>query len=149
MDWFPTVPADPEPACGQTGINRRLITHRTVLYGIMKARLTYIPVEIADRLDDFIIERDEQVLDAVKARARDYSTLSLLKLLYQVRTNPMTFSDLYSKSRIRMKRSFLNYLHLCVDYNFVKKEAAGSNMFYSITDRGTTMLELFMQKGGV
>lgn len=112
----------------------------------MRARLTYIPIEVADQFEDFIIKRDEQVLDAVKVRARDYSTLSLLKLLYQLRGNPMTFSDLYSKSKIRMKKSFLNYLHLCVDYNFIKKESVGSNVIYSITDKGRTMLKLFMQK---
>ena len=113
---------------------------------MMRARLTYIPIEVADQFEDFIIKRDEQVLDAVKARARDYSTLSLLKLLYQLRGNPMTFSDLYSKSKIRMKKSFLNYLHLCVDYNFIKKESVGPNVIYSITDKGRTMLDLFMQK---
>jgi len=112
----------------------------------MRARLTYIPVEVADQFEDFIIKRDIQILDAVKARTRDYSTLSLLKLLYQLRGNPMTFSDLYSKSKIRMKKSFLNYLHLCVDYNFIQKEAVGSNMIYSITDKGRTMLNLFIHK---
>jgi hypothetical protein len=112
----------------------------------MKARLTYIPIEVADQFEDFIIKRHEQVLDAIKARARDYSTLSLLKLLYQLKSTPMTFSDLYSKSKIRMKRSFLNYLHLCVDYNFVKKEPVGPNVIYSITDKGRVMLNLFMQK---
>jgi predicted transcriptional regulator len=112
----------------------------------MRARLTYIPVDVADQFEDFIIHRDEQVLDAVKARTRDFSTLSLLKLLYQVRCNPMTFSDLYSKSKIRMKRSFLNYLHLCVDYNFISKKTVGPNVIYSITDKGTTMLNLFLQK---
>jgi len=113
---------------------------------MIRARLTYVPLEVADQFGDFIIKRDEQILDAVKARTRDYSTLSLLKLLYQLRGNPMTFSDLYSKSKIRMKKSFLNYLHLCVDYNFVKKEPMGSNVIYSITDKGRTMLSLFMQK---
>ena len=113
---------------------------------MMRARLTYIPVEVADQFEDFIIKRDVQILDAVKARTRDYSTLYLLKLLYQLRGNPMTFSDLYSKSKIRMKRSFLNYLHLCVNYNFVQKEASGSNMIYSITDKGRTMLNLFIHK---
>ena len=113
---------------------------------MMKARLTYIPIEVADQFDDFIISRDEQVLDAVKARARDYSTLSLLKLLYQLRGSPMTFSDLYSKSKIRMKKSFLNYLHLCLDYNFVRKETVGPNVIYSITEKGHVMLNLFMQK---
>jgi len=113
---------------------------------MMRARLTYVPVEVADQFEDFIIKRDVQILDAVKARTRDYSTLSLLKLLYMLRGNPMTFSDLYSKSKIRMKRSFLNYLHLCVDYNFVQKEAVGSNVIYSITDKGRVMLNLFIQK---
>jgi hypothetical protein len=113
---------------------------------MMRARLTYIPIEVADQFEDFIIKRDVQVLDAVKARTRDYSTLSLLKLLYQLRGNPMTFSNLYSKSKIRMKKSFLNYLHLCVNYNFVQKEAVGSNMIYSITDKGRTMLNLFIHK---
>lgn len=108
--------------------------------------MTYIPVEVADLFSDFIITRDEQVLDAVKARTRDFSTISLLKLLYQLKCNSMTFSDLYIKSNIRMKRSFLNYLHLCVNYSFVTKMAVGSNMVYSITDKGRTMLDLFMQK---
>ncbi len=108
--------------------------------------MTYIPVEVAEQFSDFIITRDEQVLDSVRARARDFSTISLLKLLYQLRCNSMTFSDLYIKSNIRMKRSFLNYLHLCVKYNFVTKVPAGSNMVYSITDKGRTMLDLFIQK---
>ena len=113
---------------------------------MMRARLTYIPIEVAEQFEDFIITRDVQVLDAVKARTRDYSTLSLLKLLYQLKGNPMTFSNLYSKSKIRMKKSFLNYLHLCVNYNFVQKEAVGSNMIYSITDKGRIMLNLFIHK---
>ena len=87
----------------------------------MRARLTYVPLDVAEQFDDFIIQRDEQVLGAVKARTRDYSTLSLLKLLYQLRNNSMTFSDLYTKSKIRMKRSFLNYIDLCLKYNFIKK----------------------------
>ena len=112
----------------------------------MKARLTYVPLEVADQFEDFIIKREEQILDAVKARTRDFSTLSLLKLLYQLKGNPMTFSNLYSKSKIRMKRSFLNYLHLCVDYNFIEKETVGPNVIYTITDKGRVMLNLFMQK---
>ena len=111
----------------------------------MRARLTYVPIEVADQFDDFIIQRNEEVLDAVKARTRDYSTLSLLKLLYQIRNNPMTFSDLYSKSKIRMKKSFLNYLHLCLNYKFITKKPVGPNVIYSITENGTTMLDLFMK----
>ena len=111
----------------------------------MRARLTYVPIDVADQFADFIIERDEQVLDAVKARTRDYSTLSLIKLLYQLRGNPLTFSDLYTKSKIRMKKSFLNYLHLCLNYKFITKKPAGANVIYSITEKGTNMLGMFMQ----
>ncbi len=112
----------------------------------MTARLTYIPIEVADQFSDFIINRGEQVLDSVRARARDFSTISILKLLYQLRCSPMTFSDLYMKSNIRMKRSFLNYLHLCTKYNFVRKEPVGFNMMYHITDKGRIMLDLFVLK---
>ena len=112
----------------------------------MRARLTYIPIEVAEQFDDFIIQRDEQILNTVKARTKDFSTLSLLKLLYQVKTKEMSFSELYSKSNIRMKKSFLNYLHLCMNYNFIEKQAVGPNMIYSITEKGETMLKLFMQK---
>lgn len=108
--------------------------------------MTYLPVEVADKFSDFIIKRDEQVLDAVKTRARDFSTISILKLLYQLRYSPMTFSDLYVKSNIRMKRSFLNYVDLCMTYNFIRKEPFGANMVYFITDKGRTLLDLFVQK---
>ena len=115
--------------------------YRTIPY--MRARLTYVPIEVADQFNDFIIQRDEQVLDTVKARTKDFSTLSLLKLLYQIRTNSMTFSELYSKSNIRMKRSFLNYLDLCINYDFITKKPMGQNVIYSITEKGVTMLNLF------
>ena len=111
----------------------------------MRARLTYVPLDVAEQVDDFIIQRDEQVLDAIRARTRDYSTLSLLKLLYQIRNNSMTFSDLYAKSKIRMKKSFLNYLNLCLNYQFITKKPVGQNVIYSITENGTTMLKLFMK----
>ena len=54
----------------------------------MRARLTYVPLEVAERFQGFIIQRDEQVLDAVRAKTKDFSTLSLLKLLYQLNSNP-------------------------------------------------------------
>ena len=111
----------------------------------MRSRLTYVPIDVADQFNDFIIQREEQVLDAVKARTRDYSTLSLLKLLYQLRNNSITFSDLYNKSKIRMKKSFLNYLHLCLNYKFITKKPVGPNVIYSITENGSTMLDLFMK----
>ena len=112
----------------------------------MKNRLTYIPIELAEQFNDFIIKKDVRILDAIKARTHDYNTLSLIKLLYQLRKTPMKFSELYLKSNIRMKKSFLNYLHFCVNYNFISKINIGTNSIYSITDKGNIMLGLFMTK---
>ena len=113
---------------------------------MIQAGLTYVPVDVADQFHDFIVRRDEQVLDAVKAKTRNYSTLSLLKLLYQLRGPPLTYTDLYTKSSIRQKRSFMNYLNLCVEYKFVKKESVDIYVFYSLTEKGRIMLNLFMEK---
>lgn len=114
---------------------------------MIRPRMTYVPLEVADRFGDFIVRRDEQILDAVKARTRDYNVLSLLKLLYQLRGSPMTFSDLYSKSKIRMKKSFLSYLRLCLGHGLVCKEHVGHNVVYSLTEKGSLQLDLFMDKG--
>lgn len=111
-----------------------------------ETRLTYVPLELIDRCEGFIVSRDEQILDAVKTRTHDFNTLSLVKLLYRLSGGPMTFTDLYTSSKIRMKRSFLNYLRFCVEYNFITKKSLGQNMIYSITERGMTMLNLFIQK---
>jgi len=45
-----------------------------------------------------------------------------------------------------MIKSFLNYLNLCLNYQFITKKPVGPNVIYSITENGTTMLELFMKK---
>ena len=114
----------------------------------MSTKLTYVPLEVAEQFGDFIIKQDGEVPGAIRARTRGYNMLSLLKLLYQIRKSPLTFSDLYLNSNIRMKKSFLNYLRLCLDYNFVEKEDTGHNGAYYITPKGTTMLDLFMAKSG-
>ncbi len=81
----------------------------------MRSRLTYVPIDVADQFSDFIIQRHEQVLDAVKARTRDYSTLSLLKLLYQLRNNSITFSDLYKKKI----KSIMGHMAMCLLANIL------------------------------
>lgn len=113
---------------------------------MMRARMTYVPVDVAEQFGDFIITRDEQVLDAVRARTREFNTLTLLKLLYQLRNQSMTFTELFARSKIRLKRSYLNYLNLCLEYNFIQKNPSGPNMLYSITAKGHAMLNLFIQK---
>lgn len=113
---------------------------------MIRPRMTYVPLNMAKHVDDFIIVRGEEILGAVKARAKEYDTLSLLKLLYQLQACPKSFTVLYEESKIKMKRSFLKYLNLCVEYNFVKRDASGPGVTYELTEKGRTMLALFMEK---
>ena len=110
----------------------------------MSNRLTYVPLEVADQFDDFIVKKYDRVLGCVRARTRDYSILSVIKLLYQIRITSLSFSDLYKKSNIRMKTSYLSYLHFCLDYGFITKKPQKPNlMMYAITEKGNTMLGFF------
>ncbi len=111
---------------------------------MLKPRMTYVPVEIASRLDDFIISRSGEALDAVMARTHDYNTLSVLKLLYVLHGSPATFSELYAGSKIRMKKSFMRYLRFCINYGFVEKSGTYLDTVYTITARGSVMLGLFL-----
>lgn len=101
---------------------------------------------MAERLQEFVISRDETDDGLAKIRPRDFSMLHMLKILYSLESGPMTFTTLYAESNIRMKRSFLRYLHLCTQYNFVRRQATGYHTIYFITKKGTTMLNLFMKK---
>ena len=113
----------------------------------MRLHLTYIQTDLADCCSDFIVERQGQVLDAVTARARDYSALSIIKVLHPLTGGAATFTELYRDSKIRMKKSFIAYLHLCRSYNFIRREQSKRCAYYSLTDRGRTILNLFMEKG--
>ena len=109
----------------------------------MRKRLTYVPLQVAEDHPNLIIERHEEVNGAVKARVNDYSILTIIKMLSPLLEHPKPFCDLYIESKIRMKQSFLNYLHLCMFYKFLIKERVDINMIYTITDKGRTFLELW------
>ncbi|WOV92891.1 MAG: hypothetical protein R1F52_07260 [Candidatus Nitrosoabyssus spongiisocia] len=123
----------------------KLIKYNTVQYG-MRSRLTYLPLDMVEQFDDFIISKDKMVLDALRARTRDFSMLTVLKLLYYLQNGPTTFTQLYAGSKIRMKHSFLNYLHMCLSYNFIQHDKIKSQPLYSITEKGLNMISLFTQK---
>ena len=97
-----------------------------VRYYTNESKMTYVPLEVAERFEGFIIQRDEQVLDAVRAKTKDFSTL-FYEITVSINSNPMTFSDCIQKSKIRMKKSFLNYLHFC-RIQIHEKERVGSNV---------------------
>lgn len=110
--------------------------------------MTYIPSDFLTMFKDFVISSDDDYIrtDEVRARVRDYSLLSIIKILYTLRGGELSFSNLYQRSRIRMKRSYLNYIDLCISYSMITKQMVGSNMMYKLSDKGRLLLDLFMRE---
>ncbi len=104
----------------------------------------YIPKEIASDFGHIETSTDRD-LNTVKSRIADFSTISVLKILSQLRAGPKTFGNLYTDSGIRYKRSYIRYLHLCGKYGFIDRREQSPRVYYSITDKGRTMFSLFIE----
>ncbi len=113
----------------------------------MSTKPTYLPLEAADDLERFIVRRESVVGNAIKARTRNYNTLSILKLLYQLRGGSMTRAELYISSAFRLRSAFQNYLDFCLDCSFVRCEDGRKGACYAITEKGLSLLEIFIPKG--
>jgi len=121
-------------------------------------RLTYVPKGIVKAMPDMMAVDHELnkngLLDNVLiVKAHQFDILAIIKLLYAVKKEPLGFSRLYEKSQIRMKKSFLNYLHLVENLGFIDKtqlekgqhmpENPRQRVSYNLTDKGRLLLEFF------
>ena len=112
-------------------------------YG-MCAKLSYLPLETAENFDRFIVHREFVIGNSVKAKIRNYNTLSILKLLSQLRGGvPKTHAKLFVASMFRFRGSFQDYLDLCIDYGFIKMSRIRKKTFYEITDKGLMLIQIF------
>ena len=113
----------------------------------MKKRLTYVPNEIIEAIPEIVIKPFlDTGSDVSKLKTRQFDILSLLKLIIVAKYGPVRFSYFYKNSQIRMKKSFLNYLHFAVSHNFLVKVRWGLESYpmeYHITDNGKNLLKLF------
>ena len=108
----------------------------------MKKRLTYVPNEIIEAIPEIIIKPFlDNNSDVSKLKARQFDILSLLKLLnVPKKYGYVGFTTLYLNSQIRMKKSFLNYLHFAVNHNFLSKNSFRE---YGLIGNGKNLLKLF------
>ncbi|MDA7940719.1 MAG: hypothetical protein MPI95_05050 [Nitrosopumilus sp.] len=104
-------------------------------------RNTYVPAGVAEHFAHFMLEADPGCEGVVRAKSRGYTLLTLLKLLYAARQGPVGFSDLYAASGIRMKKSFLRYVHLCLECGLVAKSGK-AHPSYVVTERGAALMGL-------
>jgi len=110
----------------------------------MKKRLTYVPNEIIEAMPDMAIKSfkvNNTNSDVSKLKTHQFDILSLLKLLnVPKKYGYVGFTTLYLNSQIRMKKSFLNYLHFAVNHNFLSKNSFRE---YGLTGNGKNLLKLF------
>ena len=108
----------------------------------MKKRLTYGPNEIIEAIPEIVIKPFlDTGSDVSKLKTRQFDILSLLKLLnVPKKYGNVGFTTLYLNSQIRMKKSFLNYLHFALNHNFLSKNAFRE---YGLTGNGKNLLKLF------
>ena len=110
----------------------------------MKKRLTYVPNEIIEAMPDMAIKSfkvNNTNSDVSKLKTHQFDILSLLKLLnVPKKYGYVGFTTLYLNSQIRMKKSFLNYLHFAVNHNFLTKNGFRE---YGLTGNGKNLLKLF------
>lgn len=75
---------------------------------------------------------------------KNFSTLTIIKMLHCLENNERNASEFYLKSGVGMKRVFLRYVNLCLEFRLIQKERCGAkNVIYSVTERGKIFLDLF------
>ena len=111
-----------------------------------KKRLTYVPKGNVKAMPDMIADGgktgDWVNHDILKVKTHQFDILALIKLLYAVRKAPLSFSKLYVESQIRMKKSFLNYLHFAVKHGFLHRWEYTNTTQYGISNNGLKFLKL-------
>ena len=104
----------------------------------MRTRLAYIKTDLLNKIPFVMQEMGQRRLDSTMIRQRQIDIANMIKVIYAART-PGSFGIIYSESKIRMKKSFILYLHFCERFDFIRQY----NNSYTITPKGYRLLELF------
>lgn len=111
---------------------------------ILQKRVTYLPIELYEKLPWI---KGKQIEDINSLRAisseSDFNLLTITKLLFCLKQQPLTFSELYYKSGCRMKSVYLKYLNFCQYLGFIRKlDKDGLYQPYAITGKGNQLWEM-------
>ena len=109
-----------------------------------KVRTSKMSNQLVGDYSYFISEIKEQ--DSMNTRfiAKDFSMISIIKMLSCLQAGDRPFHDFYLASGFGMKRSFINYSNMCRHFGLIEKEAVGKMyVYYRITEKGKLLLDLF------
>ena len=120
-------------------------------------RLSYIDKDLADSMPDFMIGKQEAINTFVKTRVKDFSLINMMKVLFVLRNRgTVGFSEFFEASGIRMKKSFLNYLDLLMEYQLIFKHVIAVTKSgriceadYMLSDKGIMFLDMFLTKRSI
>jgi hypothetical protein len=114
-----------------------------------KTRPTYIPHQIVKDFPFFIIKTvgSEQGLE--KVHERDFSIISVLKLMDCMVKEEVQYSKLFYLSGFRHKKSFDNYMNFCKHFKLIEgrkhEEVHQQMIFYKATAKGRNFIDLFKE----
>ena len=109
---------------------------------------SYLPKNFLEKFSWMNFEEVESTLLYERGHMySNFNVINILKIISTISENTLIcFSALHVKSRLKFKRSFLNYLNFLLDLRFVKKskrKGMGSPVYYSLTKKGILFLEMF------
>ena len=100
---------------------------------------------LAEQYPYFISKKTEKTSTHTRIRPRDFSIIQIIKILECLTTGEKSFSHFYKCSNFGLKRSFLNYVDLCMDFGFIEKEKQEYLTVYRIREKGKIFLDLFQK----
>lgn len=108
-------------------------------------RTQYINSDLLYKIQWAADAQKDSIMDHTIIIQKKYDITNILKLLHPLLNHSLRFTELYDQSKIRMKDSFLEYYHFCLDMGFMKKKAVNrTHTTYTLTDRGSVLLGLFL-----
>lgn len=102
---------------------------------------------LVDAYPYFISQSMDKTNSHSRIRPRDFSIIQIIKILECLTTGEKSFCHFFKCSNFGLKRSFINYVNLCIDFNFIGKEKTGdkrnSPTEYYLKEKGKIFLDLF------
>ena len=108
-------------------------------------RFTYLQKDMLEEMPWIKgdVVREVNGLTVIKSES-DFVMITVLKLLYTLSRESLTFTKLHYECGIRLKRSFLDYLNHCVEMKFIiKMKSENKNQFYKLSAKGHDLLDMF------
>jgi hypothetical protein len=114
----------------------------------IRRRHSMVDPDFMDQFPYFLLKMHKQKPNGImETSLKEFKLTTLLKLIFPLRNSErLTWSDLFHKSNIIMKRSFLNYVGLCKEFDLITSIPEGPRVFYYLTPKGNAFYSIFQNR---